>query len=144
VDGAGVSGERVAPDALEQLVACEHEPAMIEELPEQVELLRRELDLFLADAHFAPTGVDMEVAVLDRLALEIAAVRRRAPEDRLHAGNELAWVERLRQIVVGADFEADDLVDVLVARGQHQDRYVARLTNALRHLDAVDVREHQV
>src|SRR4051812_34863530 len=45
VDRPRVAGERVAPDALEQLVARQHEPAMVEELPQQVELLRRELDL---------------------------------------------------------------------------------------------------
>src|SRR5262249_31004283 len=38
VDRAGVAGERVPPDALEQLVAGEHEPAVVEQLPEQVEL----------------------------------------------------------------------------------------------------------
>src|SRR5215470_7032075 len=49
VDRAGVAGERVAPDALEQLVARQHEAAVVEQLPEQVELLRGELDLLLAD-----------------------------------------------------------------------------------------------
>src|SRR5918996_1273437 len=55
VDGARVTGERVAPDALEQLVASEYEPLVVEQLPEQVELLGGELDLLLADAHLAAT-----------------------------------------------------------------------------------------
>src|SRR5438128_261512 len=62
VDGAGVAGERIAPDALEQLVAREHESAVVEQLPEEVELLRGELDLLVADTHLATTGVDREVA----------------------------------------------------------------------------------
>src|SRR6266851_385122 len=45
VHGAGVPREGVAPDPLEQLVACQNEAAMVEQFPEQVELLRRELDL---------------------------------------------------------------------------------------------------
>ena len=45
VDRARVARERVAPDPLEQLVARQHEAAVVEQLPEQVELLRRELDL---------------------------------------------------------------------------------------------------
>src|SRR5919197_1707405 len=49
VDGARIAGEGVAPDALEQLVARQDEAAVVEELPEQVELLRRELDLLVAD-----------------------------------------------------------------------------------------------
>src|SRR5437870_3554246 len=44
VDGARVAGERVAPDPFQELVAGKHEAAMVEELPEQIELLRRELD----------------------------------------------------------------------------------------------------
>ena len=55
VDGARIARERVAPDALEELVAGEDEAAMIQELPEQVELLRRELDLLVADARLAPS-----------------------------------------------------------------------------------------
>src|SRR5258706_16055553 len=45
VDRAGVAGERVAPNALEELVAREDETTMVEQLPEEVELLRREPDL---------------------------------------------------------------------------------------------------
>ena len=67
-----------------------------------------------------------------------------AAQDRLDPRDELARVERLRQVVVGADLEPDDLVDVLVARGQHQDRHVGALADPLADLDAVDVRQHQV
>src|SRR5207247_11446425 len=103
VHGPGVPGESVAPNALEQLVAREHEPAVIEQLPEEVELLRRELDLLLADLDLTAAGVDDEVAVLDRLALALLALGRCAPEDRLDARDELTRVERLRHVVVGAD-----------------------------------------
>src|SRR4249919_2643375 len=41
VDRARITGEGVTPDALEQLVAGQHEPAMVEQLPEEVELLGR-------------------------------------------------------------------------------------------------------
>src|SRR6185295_18371177 len=109
-----VAGEGVAPHALEQLVARQHEALVVEQLPEEVELLRGELDLVLADEHLAAARVDLEVAVLELRALLLAALRRRAAEDRLDARDELARVERLREVVVGADLEPDDLVDVLV------------------------------
>ena len=63
VDGTGVAGERVSPHPLEELVAGEDEAAVVEELPEQVELLRCELDLGAGDLRFPPAGVDREVAV---------------------------------------------------------------------------------
>src|SRR6185437_16999960 len=49
VDRARVAGERVAPDPLQQLVARQHEAVVVEQLPEQVELLRRQLDLLACD-----------------------------------------------------------------------------------------------
>ena len=117
---------------------------MVEELPEEVELLRRQLDLVLADVDFAAARVDLQVAVLELSALQVPALRRRPTEDGLHPSDELPRVERLRQVVVGPDLEADDLVHVLVARGQHQDRHVGALADPAADLDPVDVREHQV
>src|SRR5919201_195879 len=85
VDGARVAGEGVPPDALQQLVAREHEPLVVEELPEQVELLRRKLDLAIAQLHLAPPRVDRQAAVAEHARLALARVRFRAAADRLHA-----------------------------------------------------------
>src|SRR5690349_340919 len=65
VDGPGVAGERVTPDPLQELVASQHDAAMVEKLPEQVELLRRQLDLLVADVDLAPAGINVQVAVAD-------------------------------------------------------------------------------
>src|SRR3954471_13801633 len=93
VHGARVPGERVAPDALEQLVTREYETAVVEELPQQVELLRRELDLLVSDFPLATAGVDHEVAVAHDGALRFLSLRSSTAQDRLHARNELARVE---------------------------------------------------
>ncbi len=73
---------------------------------------------------------------------------RRSGEERrridLIRATSSRGIERLRQVVVGADLEPDDLVDVLVARGEHQDRHVRVLAQPLADLDPVDVGEHQV
>src|SRR6195952_5280884 len=60
VDRARVARECVPPDALEQLVAREHEAAVIEQLPEEVELLRRQLDRRALDGELAPACVDRD------------------------------------------------------------------------------------
>ena len=76
VDRARVAGEGVAPDALEQLVARQHEAAVVEQLPEQVELLRRELDLLARRRATSRRPASIaQVAVLDRLALAARAAR---------------------------------------------------------------------
>src|SRR6476469_9669859 len=66
VDRARVTGKRVAPRALEQLVAREDEAAMVEELPQQVELLRGETDLLVPDMALPAAGVESEIAVVER------------------------------------------------------------------------------
>src|SRR3990172_7799561 len=144
VHGPRVAGERVAPHALEQLVTGQHEPLVVEELPEEVELLRGELHLHPVDRDLAAAGVDAEQAVLDHLALELAPLWRRAAQDRLDAGDELARVERLGQVVVCPDLEPDDLVDVLVAGGKHEDGDVRPLADAPADVDPVQVGEHEV
>jgi len=44
----------------------------------------------------------------------------RAAEDGTDAGDEFARIEGLWDIIVGADFETEDFVDVLAARGENQ------------------------
>jgi hypothetical protein len=46
---------------------------------------------------------------------------RVAAQDGLDARHQLAGIERLGQVVIGAELEADDLVDVLAAGRQHDD-----------------------
>ena len=75
VDRARIAGKGVAPHAFEQLIARQDETAMVEQLPQQIELLRRKLDLLLADVYLTPPCVDVQVAVLDRLVLALAALR---------------------------------------------------------------------
>src|SRR5207237_4178587 len=98
VDRARVPGEGVAPDSLEQLVAREDEAAVVEQLPEQVELLRRELDLLLADARLTAAGVDEQVAVANLLAVDLPPLGRRPAQDGLHARDELTRAARLRPV----------------------------------------------
>ena len=79
-----------------------------------------------ADAPVAPLDaaaleVDDEVVVADLAAARgVREVPVGAPQQRLDAAHQLAQPERLGQVVVGAQLEADDLVHLLVARGEHE------------------------
>jgi len=57
-----------------ELVARQHQPAVVEELPQQVELLRRELHLDAVDRRLTAAGIDAKIAVRDHLGLELAAL----------------------------------------------------------------------
>ena len=75
----------------------------------------------------------------------IGEVAVRAPQQRLDPAHQLAQPERLGQVVVGTELEADDLVDLVIARGQDQDRHLGPgRAHAAEDLEAVDAREPDV
>ena len=82
---------------------------------EQVELLRGQRDLDVVDAHPPRAPVDLQRPVPLRAA---GVAGGRAPAgDGADARQQLAEAERLHQVVVGPELEADDTVDLL-ARGR--------------------------
>ena len=110
---------RVAPDAVHQLVAREDLARVRGEEPEQVELLRGELQqLARRVGPRGVAGVDHERR--RTRAAPRSRLGRRAAQHRLDARGELARRERLRHVVVGAELEPDDPVGLLAA-GRQQD-----------------------
>ena len=86
----------------------------------------------------------IDVAEPIRVAARLRA-RRPPPQQRLEPRHQLDRLERLGQVIVGAELEADHLVDHLPSRRQHQD---GRRHPALPHLaadvEAVHPRQHDV
>src|SRR5829696_1020258 len=132
VDGA-VEGVRVAGvRKVEEPLARQHPPRMVDEGLEEVELRGRQrvVDAFVVLQH---AGLDVEPLRPEANLLPGgpggAGGRRglaRPADDGADARHELAQLGRLCQIVVGAEFEADDAVDRARGRGQHDDRHVGR------------------
>ena len=61
------------------------------------------------------------------------------------AGDQLARIERLAEIVVGADLKADDAVDVFLQRGQQNDGHVRALGAQIpADIEPRSVREHDI
>ena len=86
-------------------------------------------------------GVQREIADAQRRH----AARRAAPQQRAHAREQLLALERLDEVVVGADVEALDARLQRVAGGEHQDRrVVAVVAQALGDIDAVQPRQTEV
>jgi hypothetical protein len=66
------------------------------------------------------------------------------PEQRPDARDELGQLERLRHVVVGAELKADDDVDRVAARRQHQHGHAARAPDLPADLEPVELRQHHV
>lgn len=69
---------------------------------------------------------------------------RVARDARLDAGDELVGAERLDEVVVGAEAEATDLVDVLPLRRRHEDGHLALRADLAADGEAVEPRQHEI
>ena len=90
-------------------------------------------------------GIDAQAGELECL---LALRRRRdagAAGERLHARHELGHPERLGEVVVRAERQGGDLVVLVAARADGQDRrHQALVACAFDEAPAVEARQHQV
>ena len=85
----------------------------------------------------------VEGQIADAEHIRARLVAGAATQHGLHARDDLARAERLGDVVVGADLEADEPVDLVGAR-RHEDDGDALGLEAPRQLEAVDTRQHDV
>src|SRR5262249_24962966 len=113
--------------------------------PQELELHVRELHRLLAHLDGPPTEVDPQPVDGDQFLLVGSMPRGgRAPKKRPDPAPELTDGERLRDVVVRAQLEAQDLVELVVARREHDDRNGALGPQALADLEPVELRDHHV
>ena len=87
--------------------------------------------------------VDGELAELEHLALRLG-IGVDAAQQGAHAGDQLARAERLDQVVVGAQLQADDAVLDLALGGEHDDGHVGVVADGAANALAGNAREHEV
>ena len=68
-----------------------------------------------------------------------ARLRAQAAQDGADAGNHLARAERLGNVIVAAEFEADDAVDLVGTGGQEQDRDVGLPAQTAADVETADI-----
>jgi hypothetical protein len=145
VDGAGVGGERVAPDPFQDLVAGEDQAPVADQVAEQLELTGGELHRAALEDDLVAGRVDGEAAQVERGLGTGFGFGVGAAQDRLDPGDQLAGRERLGHVVVGAELEAEDPVGLLLPGRDHDDRHPAPpLAQRPGHLEPVHARQHQV
>ncbi len=145
VDRARLAVVGAPADPLEQLAPREDDARLGGEQREQLELDERQLHGLAPYLDRPPWEIDHDVAAVDQLVAATGQVgRRRTPEKRADATSELADRERLRDVVVRAELETEDLVELVVAGGQHDDRDGALRAQAPADLEPVHSRQHDV
>jgi hypothetical protein len=71
-------------------------------------------------------------------------VGARAAQDRSNPRDQLAWIKRLGQIIVGANLQADDAIYVFAARSQQQHGKSRGGANAPQHFETVNAGKHYI
>src|SRR3974390_3230589 len=105
IDGALVALELVAAYLVDELVARVDAAGNPGQREQHTPLGRRELDGLAPHDREVPVLVDHELTGTERLWSAAGRVAGPAPQDRLDAQHDLARAERLRHVVVGAEFE---------------------------------------
>ena len=144
VDVDGLGGEVVAPvpHLVEQPPARDDRAGTRRKCRQEIEFLGRQLDLLSAQQRAPRLAVDRQRA--DAEHRRGGSSLTRSTGDGVDASQELANAERLDQIVVGAELEAHDAVDLVSAGADDDDRHARAGAQLTAHLEAVAVGEAQV
>src|SRR5205823_7109341 len=127
IDADGAAVAEVAPDQLEEVVAAEDLTWVLDEQPEDREFLRRELNRASVDDRLVRREVDLQPA--EAMNRTLSRARRPGPsQHRLDPLHHLSRRRRLDHVVVGAEPQAADLVAVLAACTEEENRHARAIT----------------
>src|SRR5262249_25766817 len=103
-DRALITEEVAVPDGVEQLVAAERLPTVSHEEVQQVELLGGQIDGQVHHVHRSVVRIQANIATTqDAVGGRRCAVQLDPTQMGPDSGDQLAWTERLDDVVVGAD-----------------------------------------
>ena len=87
---------------------------------------------------------DLQLGQADDGGILLAGLLAEAAQHRLDAGQHLAGAEGLYDVIVRAQLQAQDAVDLLALGGEHDDRQAAGLADGAADVDARHAGHHQV
>src|SRR5439155_25222011 len=133
-----------SPDLVKKLLPREDPARPLEQELEKPILRRSEAQLAAVEQDPMALAVELERTYFRRGGGLLSA---RAPEDRLDAGGQFFRGKRLRQVIVRAPLESDELVHLRPARRQeeHREGTGARLRpDGMEHLEAAHLGEQKI
>src|SRR5690625_2207409 len=116
VEGLGVPDVVRAPYPVDELPTGEHVVDVAHEDLEQLELAQRDADGLAVDVELVAGDVHPHVAHLQHPGGGVVLGARTAAQDRAHPGDELAVGVGLGDVVVGAELQAEHLVELEIGR----------------------------
>jgi hypothetical protein len=135
------------PDRFHDLLARHQRARLLGEEGQQVVLLGRERDLLAVQPDAGRLAVDGQpgpVPVGSRRRGLGRRTRLGAPHHRPYPRDDLAHPERLGDVVVGAELQADHPVRLVTARADHDDRHVTALAQRLADVQTVGVGQPEI
>src|SRR5437879_4192575 len=145
VDNPGLDGVFVAPDGVEDLLPAQHLARVAGEEGQKVELRVGEVDLPAVAIDAALVDLGDHVAEDQLAALVLLLLDPALAQVGGDAGDQLARAEGLDDVVVGADLQPDDDVDLLGLGAEDEDRHPrAGPADVAADVEAADVGQHQV
>ncbi|KAG1394898.1 hypothetical protein G6F59_014097 [Rhizopus arrhizus] len=139
VDGAVDHHAVVQIEAVKQFFAGPDPAGRGQQGAQQAVLHRGQVQALAVPGGTRGRFVDVEAAVGAR-----GRVRPVAAQHRHHSRHHFARTERLADVVVGADLQSQQAVDLLHPRGDHDHRHVAAGAQLAAQIHAIALRQHQV
>ena len=132
-----------SPDPVDERLAGEHAAGVLHQQLEELEFLARQVDGLSPDGDLEPLRVEPDTPGFENLPF-ICRFPPGSSQNGPDPGNELSGAERLGDIVIGPELQSDNLVDLGVASGEHDDRHVRRTTDLLADVLSWKAGEHEV
>src|SRR5215472_4265718 len=143
VDGSSCGIVVIAPHFFQKTIAAERFPGMADEIFQQLELLRGNIDHLARLEH--PTALQVHLNIGEGMPVQILRNDSGPPQHCSDSRQQLANGEWLSHVVIRAQFKAYNFVHFLAPRSQHDDRYGAALgAQLLAYLEPAHSRHHDV
>ncbi len=144
IERLGVTEVVTPPHAVDELTAREHTPRVAHEHLKKLELLQRHVDDLAVHGDGVTVDVEGDAASLQHALIDLVIRLHDAAQHSAHPRQQLTRRVRLGDVVIRAELETDDDVDLGVLRSEHDDRHVRGGADLAAHLGPGNAREHEV